>query len=501
MSAGAQLAVIAGVLACGLAGWVPGGHFGALAGLTVGLALLVVPWRRQPLWAWAGHYLGRNRPVRLPDPVTVANDRSGGGLRYHRGVAITAVHIPGRPFRPAFLTGATSTRTDNTVDLAALIPMMRQSLGLTIDSISAISIGSRRRSTGDYARVYDSLIGPCPYAGRRETWLIIRIRALDNADALRWRTTVGAAAVAATQRIAADLRRRGLRARVATATEITELDNRIGRTVFEPRNRRWTSLRGDTGWITSYGYRPQELTAETLGRAWAMQVDGLIQNVTLFPDGTCSAALTVHTAQPPTDTPATTLSPLPGEQVPAALHSLCAARPSIRGLARGRAPRQLSVAVGSSGILLGRLASGDRILLPLTDPGSHSSARIVAEDAIAKRIIIRAAAAGERLTVHTADLARWASVRMPHVIVTDQSQPAPGTTISVTDGTIGPAPRPRTVIDVCTPGSPTTEPADVVITQSGPATVRVGAAGADYDVEMEFFRAENRYLTTSAMAQ
>ena len=76
-----RFTVIAGVLLCGLVGWSAGGHVCAAAGLATGLALLVLPWRRQPLWVWAGHYLRRNRPVRLADPVTVANDRSGGGVR------------------------------------------------------------------------------------------------------------------------------------------------------------------------------------------------------------------------------------------------------------------------------------------------------------------------------------------------------------------------------------------------------------------------------------
>lgn len=500
MRAAGQLTVVIGVLSCGLAGWAVGGGLGSAGGLTIGLALLVVPWRGQPLWAWARHYLRRNRPVSLMAPLTVVNDRSGGGMRYQDGVAATAIQLLGKTHRPTFFIGSTTTYTENAVDLAGLVPMMHQSLGLRIESLSVVSAGSRRRSSGDYPRVYDTLIGPSPYAGQRDTWLIIRIRALDNGDALRWRTTVGTAALAATQRIAAELRRRGLGTKVATATEITELEGILGRDALKPANRRWGALRGETGWMTTYGYRRGDLSTELLASAWSLRVDGVIQTITLFPDRTCCASLMVRTAQPLTVPPSTALEALPGEQIPAFAQNLCAPRPHLRGLGRGTLPAALTVPLGPSGVLLGKVASGDRMLLPLRGPGSSSRVRVCADDAIVKRVIVRAAATGERLTVHTADPDRWESVRMPHVIVTDQARPAPGTTVSVTDGTVVPAPRPKTVIHACDRGAGKHDPADVVITQTGPSTLRVGAGGADYDVDMEFFRAENRYLSSLVMA-
>ncbi len=98
--------------------------------------------------------------------------------------------------------------------------------------------------------------------------------------------------------------------------------------------------------------------------------------------------------------------------------------------------------------------------------------------------------------MHTRDLQRWESVRMPHIAVSDQPRPASGTTVSVVDGTVSPAPRPNTVISVGRPGQAQRGTADVVITQIGPATVEVNAAGAVYMVEVELFRAENRYVST-----
>lgn len=502
MSFAGRLAVIVGAVLLGLAGWAVGRQTGLLSGVSLALALLVVPWRGQPLWAWAGHRLRRDRSAELCDPVTVANDRSGGGVRYQGGIAATAIQILGKAHRPTLITGATTTHTANTIDLDVLHPLMSQSLGLRIESMSVISLGARRRDSGDYPRVYDSLVGPPPYAGRRETWLVVRIRALDNGEALRGRTTVGAAAVAATQRVAAELRRRGIRARVATATDITALEGLAIGNSTDPRNRRWNALRGERGSTTAYGYRPDQTTAAALAQAWSFRADGVIQNITVFPDRTCWASVTVRTAQQPADSPSTTLIALPGEQVRAAALNCCAPRPMLRGLPRGPLPRNLTIPVGPSGVLLGRIDSGDRFLLPLNDPGSSSRTRIAADDSIVKRIVIRAAAAGERITVHTSDPDRWDSVRMPDIVVTGQPRPAPGTTISVTDGSVTPTPRPRAVVHAYPAGTTLgPEPGDIVITQTGPASIRVHAAGGDHEVEMEFFRAENRYLSRPAMAQ
>ena len=76
------------------------------------------------------------------------------------------------------------------------------------------------------------------------------------------------------------------------------------------------------------------------------------------------------------------------------------------------------------------------MMLPLDDAGEFSRVHIAAEDALAKRFIIRMAGAGERITVHTRNIQRWASVRMPDITVSDQPKPVSGTTVSVVDGTL-----------------------------------------------------------------
>lgn len=495
-----NLAIVVGVFAIMLAGWSVAGYLGAAIGLLVGVLAGAVNWRHRRLWSWLALWLRRDRPLVLREPVTVANDRAGGGVRYQEGVAAVAVQVLGRPHTPTFFTGSTATETANTVDIVGLLPLLHQSLELTVESLSVVSAGARRRSTGDYPRVYDTLIGTPPYAGRREVWIVARIAALANVESLQWRTSVGTTALAVAQRISAALRQQGIRARVATATDITELERRLGGSALSPGHRRWCSVRSETGWLTSYGYRPDDVTADVLAQAWSMRVDAAIQNITLFPNRTAMTTVTVRTAQPPAAPPSVLLQPLPGEQALALAAAFCGPLPDLHGVRHGALPDTLIVPVGPSGVLLGKVDAGNRLMLPLDDPGEFSRVHIAADDSLAKRIVVRLAGSGERVTVHTRDLNRWASVRMPDVIVTDAARPAAGTTVSVLDGTLAPAPRPNTVVSVSGTGEAQRWAADVTIAQVGPATVEVASAGQVHTVEVELFRAENRYLSAEPVA-
>lgn len=455
--------------------------------VALGLVLFVLPWKGQPAWRWAQLYATRNRPIEIPDPVTVVNDRSGGGVRYQDGVAVTAIQLLGRPHRATTLIGSTITATENVIDLADLMTLTKQHLGLAFESVSVVSSGARRRSNGDYPRVYDTFIGTSPYAGHRETWLVLRLNMIDNAETLQWRISAGRAALAATQRLAAALSCRGIRARVGSATDIVDLDRTLaGDTLqaLQPSNRRWHSLRGETGALTTYGCPITDLNLP-----WSLRADGIIQNLTLYPDATVTASVTVRTPQQPAVSPNTALQPLPGRQAQALGGHLCAPLRRVRGLPRLPLPASLKVPIGSSGVLLGKMAGGDRLVLPLDEPGAHSHVHIAACDAIAKRIVIRMAAAGGQIAVHSTDSERWSSIRMPNVVVTDQIRPPAGTTVSVVDGTVMPAPRPPTVVSVNTTDGVT----DLMINQTGPTRIEVSSGGRVHDLDFELFRAENRY--------
>lgn len=494
MKAATTLIRAVGGLLGGLAGWEVSGSWGAAIGLTLSALIGMIQWRRRPFWSWLILRCRQRGSMPWTTPATVANDRAGGGIRYQDGVAVAAVQVLGRAHTPTLLTASASAYTENTLDVADLQAQLRQSLGLSIDSLSVVSAGARRRSGDDYPRVYDSLIGAAPYAGRRETWIIVRVGAIHNAEALRWRRSLGTATLGAGQRICNALRQQGIRAKVATATEIVELERRLGRSALNSRTRRWSSVRSDIGWLTTYCYHPRHMSADNLAQAWALPAEGIIQNITLFGDGRAAATTTVLSEQPPRTPPAPILRRLPGEQLAGAAGNLCGPRPEIRGLRRGPLHRPFPVPIGPTGVLLGKVAGGSRLAVPFSDPSESSRVHVAAEDDVVKRMVIRMAGTGERITLHTRELLRWASVRMPGIELTDQPRPVSGGTVSVVDGTVAPAPRPNTLVTIGAAGEPYCGTADVVITQTAPGTVEVRAAGQAHSVETELFRAENRYV-------
>ena len=499
MTGDVRLAQIGGTATLGLIGSVIGGYAGVGIGLALGVLLLVVPLRRLTPWSWAQLWLGRNRPLSRVRPVTVINDRSAGGVRYQDGVVAAVVQVLGKAHRPTLLDGPGAVSTDNVLVLDELLPLMHQSLGLRVESLSVVCAGSRHNVGGDYPRVYDTLVGTPHYAGQRETWLIVRINCLDNGAALEPRMTAGTAALATAQRIAASLRCNGLRARVATVTDIVDLEGRLGISGLEPGSRGWHSVRTVSGFLTTYALRTGDISTETLAAMWSLRGEAVTENVTLLADGRAYATIAVQTARPPAAVPSVLLRSLPGQQIRALSGTFCGPRPPLRGVDMCRLPSRVALAVGSSGVLIGRVTGGSRLALPLVDPAGNSHVYIDADDAIVKRIIVRAAGAGERVTVHSSDLERWSSVRMPNVAVVDRPRPDPGSTISVVDGTITPTPRPHTVITVASPADHPPDAADVVIAQSDDSALRIYADGSVYDVDVEFFRAENRYASGSLL--
>jgi type VII secretion protein EccE len=509
-----------------LVSWELGGYIGAVVAVVVAVALVFVPWWGQPAWSWAVLALRGRRPISWNAPITVANNRSGGGVRVQDGVAVVAVQLLGRAHRATTVTGSVTVETDNVIDIVEMAPMLQHALGLQLDSISIVTIGSRHGIVGDYPRVYDSEIGTPPYAGRRETWLIMRLPVIDNTQALQWRTTVGAAAISIAQRIASLLRCRGLRAKVATATDLVELDRRLGSDAVAGRAQNWKAVRGEAGWMTTYAYPAKGITSRILAQAWTLRADEIIQNVTVYPDTTCTATITLRTPTQAPTAPSVILRRLNGEQAAAAAANMCGPRPRLRGPRRSLLPAQLLIEIGPSGVLVGKLSNGDRLMIPVTDAGELSRVFVAATDPIAKRIVIRVAGAGERVTVHTNDKARWASVRMPELSIASTSRPAPRTTVSVVeyvarrtksadsaaedggldiaDIAISPTPRPATVITVAPFGTKLPDRDrhgfEVAIEQVGPATVNVSAAGQNWLVQMDLFRAENRYVSLEPVA-
>ena len=129
--------------------------------------------------------------------------------------------------------------------------------------------------------------------------------------------------------------------------------------------------------------------------------------MTVYPDTTCTATITLRTPTQAPTAPSVILRRLNGEQAAAAAANMCGPRPHLRGPRRSPLPAHLVIEIGPSGVLVGKLSNGDRLMIPVTDAGELSRVFVAATDPIAKRIVIRVAGAGERVTVHTNDQGRW----------------------------------------------------------------------------------------------
>lgn len=460
------------------------------------------------LYQWAQVYRShRRRRWDIAAPLTAVNDRQPAGVRYQDGVAVTAVRLLGKYLCPTRLTGAATSETDNVLRTEDVAEVLHQQLGLRLASLSLIIHGSRMRADGDFAPICDTFIGPCPYAGQREAWLILRIdTAIDNVEALRVRRSLSETAVAAAQRTANMLRTKGIRAEVASETDLVSLDEKLGSAAsLDAAKRRWLAVRDERGWLSSFYFPARHIEDAAMALVWERRHDAVTQNITLYPDGRCTATVTVRGPQIVSPPPNVKLFSLPGEQAAAV-----AANRALPGELVGApasvadGPPRLALPIGNSGVLIGTLPDGQRLVLPFTDPATHLRINIDADAAVYKRLLLRAAASGERVTVHTADRHRWQAMAMPGVIITEEAKPAAGTTISVIDTTIMPSPAPATVITLtggCTD-------AHMRITQEGTSR-RLQVVVVDPDlhgdpaliapprswrVDIEFFAVENPYL-------
>ena len=181
--------------------------------------------------------------------------------------------------------------------------------------------------------------------------------------ALRYRSSIGAAAAAATERIINALRQEGFRAEALGAAELDDALARLGarlvdapvppdpdrdgvdvdapgpdsvtpgpvssgngavssspgtRTLARPAARvRWRTVAANPGFLTSYYFSPEDITTVALQQMWALRSDEIVQTTSIWKDrytepgggGPVMVAAIVRTAdpqrppQPPTPVP------------------------------------------------------------------------------------------------------------------------------------------------------------------------------------------------------
>lgn len=487
------------------------------------LVVLVTVRRRTPLGWVLALFAWRRRRRRVPLPVGAAVEVAHGahlyGVRIADGQATTMIAVSGKAYPPTVLTGSSIGLTPNLLPLEALTGLLDQPGGLHLAGIDVVSSGYRvRRGTG-YPALYSTLLADRPAAGRRTTHLVVRLDIARSTAGLTYRQSVGAAAAAATERIVDALLQDGVRAGALTAREldtaVTEAGAgllRIGEATDDPAPvESWRAIRTHPGYLTSYYYSPEDITTTGLNQLWALRSDAVVLTVTLTKNRRrtdqrvmVSALVRVADPQMPAGPPALHLNTLPGDQCPAAIRS-AAVTPVLRPLPqRPLYPDGLELPVGSSGVLVGTTLRGDLLLLSLTDPDQPTRITMHTSMPYTRQLLVRAAATGERIAIHTDHPARWASLEQPMIAVVDHRHPSEFVpSIIVSDRASGPPPAglAATVIAIGQSGAMNseTEPApDISFVQTSPSMVRIATAAFTTDVHIATFKAEQPFLGHAA---
>ena len=471
------------------AGWWPATGISAAA-LVV---LIVTVYRRNaPGWvaAWARHWRRRRHLVPVAAAVDVPHGAIVCGVRVDEYEAVTMIKASGRPYAPTLLRGSTRSLTTNVIPMAVLAGLLDQPGFLQLAGIDIVSAGQRVRGVGGYAPLYSTLLADRPAAGRRDTYLIVRIDITGSVPGLTYRTSIGAAAAAATERIINALLQNGIRATALSAAELDTALSELGVGLVTPPPRpeppapdqaadeaqaapavavpvgahrgaaaprtRWRSVRTREGYLSSYYFSPEDITTAALNRMWALHTDEVVQTTSICkhrntePDGggpvLVSAMVRTCDPQEAPQPPTLDLNPLPGEQYAATVRAAPTARPAITLPARrlnGSEP--LQIPIGATGILVGAalkddpdadppIQGDDMVMLALTDPDRATRISMNTSEFYVRQLLIRAAAVGERIVIYSHQPTRWNSLTQPNIAVAERRRPPPFVpTITVND--------------------------------------------------------------------
>lgn len=457
-------AVIAGELVAGLAAlalsttlisW----PIAVATGAVLGLVICVLTLRGRTVWQWVGRVITwmrhRVRKLRLPEPVDVTLNEHTVGVVIDGHTVCTMISVLGKPYIPTLLH-ADHTKTPNTVPISVIAHEM-QRCGLSVD-VDIVCEGSRT-ARDNYAELYEAALRGLPAAGQRSVTLVVRFdtRSERVVPGLLWRRDTIAAAVAASQRITRALNQSNCRARLLTAEQMNDA---IASSLGGPENAtasyqdRWTNLqRGGKAYVTAYFFSAQDVRSAQLDDVWAYQSDHTTLLIALRSEPTgvqASALVRLTTVQPLATSPRLALNSMAGRQWEAVALTV----PGRKRLSLPSTPvtAELDTAVvaGASGVLLGQLRDAI-LLMPMSDPLAPTRIALhTDDDQEVRRLIRRAAAAGEQVAVYD-PTGRWTmSAASPRIWTTRDltAQPPRPPTMVIHNGRANNYPPARTSITV-----------------------------------------------------
>lgn len=273
----------------------------------------------------------------------------------------------------------------------------------------------------------------------------------------------------------------------------------------------WNTINANPGYVTSNYFSPEDITTDSFNQMWSLRSDHIV-HVTMLrkkPGGPVMLSALVRTTdpRPPHQPPTLFLNPLPGDQYAAALRAAPTSQPRLNLPARVfDTPQDLQIPIGPTGILVGAALRDDKsgwpeiqrddlVMWALTDPQQPTRIIMDTSDFYVRQLLIRAAAAGERIAIYSYEPSHWYSVSQPNIAVVEPRRPAEFVpTIIVNDRPhIAPsAGLSSTVITLGRSPSETAAP-DIRFEQTSDSTVEITTASRSLDVAMVVFRQEQTW--------
>lgn len=273
----------------------------------------------------------------------------------------------------------------------------------------------------------------------------------------------------------------------------------------------WSLINTEPGYVTSYYFSPEDITTATVNQMWALPADDIVHVLMLRKRGDTvmvSAMVRTNDPRPPEQPPTLFLNPLPGAQYAAALRAAPVSAPHLP-LPEGPLPEDLEIAVGATGVLVGaalvdnkngspEIRRDDLVMLALTDPQRPTRISMDTSEFYVRQQLIRAAAAGERIAIYSADPSRWYSVSQPNIAVAEPGRRVEFVPTIIVNDHAPAAPPVGLSSTVITLGRVTDSAPDIVFQQNSPTTVRIRAGGRQLDVSIVEFRQEQTWTGAAA---
>lgn len=273
----------------------------------------------------------------------------------------------------------------------------------------------------------------------------------------------------------------------------------------------WKTINAKPGYVTSYYFSPEDITTDSFNKMWSLRSDSVVHVLMLrkVPGGAVNVSALVRTndPRPPEQAPTLFLNTLPGNQYSAALRAAPTSQPALRLPARVLgAVDELQVPVGPTGILVGAALRDDKSVWPpiqrddlvmwtLTDPAQPTRIVMDTSDFYVRQLLIRAAAAGERIAIYSSEPHRWYSVSQTNIAVVEAGRPAEFVPTVIVNDRATIAPQAGLSSTVITVGHSPTDAMvpDIHFEQTSESHVRVTTAARTVDLSMVVFRQEQTW--------